>query len=215
MFMYRLKRHVALSICLAICLAIQSGCQPESELNSVDQSATDSKIDSQQLAGTTTPSVAKSANVAGDSTNPSTNSNESQADQLPSGASAAPSEDVELANKSNEVAPTTKPVESPPNSSDATNVVQPDSPEFANAYFEAPFRLMVNDDLLNTRAKKMYPSPGMYDVDNDGQQELVVGDIFGSMLVYENTNSGKGDPVWSDFYPLNAADGKPIKVSNW
>lgn len=88
-------------------------------------------------------------------------------------------------------------------------------PKFTNAYFEAPLRLMVDDQPLNSLAKQMYPSPAMYDVDNDGQQELIVGDIFGRLNVYENKNEGDGDPVWNKHYALKSADGENIKVSNW
>lgn len=88
--------------------------------------------------------------------------------------------------------------------------VAPQSP------FEPPTRLMVGDVPVNVAAKQMYPSPAFYDVDSDGQEELVVGDIFGTLNVYENTNtSGKGDPVWAKHSPLKTADGEKIKVSNW
>ncbi|MCO6457768.1 MAG: hypothetical protein J5I93_20885 [Pirellulaceae bacterium] len=87
---------------------------------------------------------------------------------------------------------------------------------FDNAFFEAPVRLMVGDQPLNAQAAQMYPSPAMYDVDADGQMELVVGDIFGSLNVYENQNrTGQGDPVWSQHRTLKTARGEPIKVSNW
>ncbi len=83
-------------------------------------------------------------------------------------------------------------------------------------YFDVPVLVMVGDRPLNTSAGQMYPSPAVYDVDSDGQVELVVGDIFGSLNVYENQNdSGKGDPVWSQHVPLKSADGEPVKVSNW
>lgn len=81
--------------------------------------------------------------------------------------------------------------------------------------FEAPFRLKVGDQLLNNAARQMYPSPAMLDVDRDGQLELVVGDIFGSLNVYENLSDGKSDPVWSSHIPLKLSDGAKIKVSNW
>ena len=87
---------------------------------------------------------------------------------------------------------------------------------FTNKYFEAPVRLMVGEQPLNRAAKQMYPSPAMFDIDNDGHVELVVGDIFGTLNVYENKNvSGKGDPIWSSHTPLKTAKGKKIKVSNW
>lgn len=96
-----------------------------------------------------------------------------------------------------------------------TEVDAEPAPEFVNANFEAPFRLMVAGAPLNTVARQMYPSPAMYDVDNDGQTELIVGDIFGSLNVYENQNPDAGDPVWSKHYALKTADGESIKVSNW
>jgi hypothetical protein len=56
----------------------------------------------------------------------------------------------------------------------------------------------------------------MFDVDNDGEVELVVGDIFGSLNVYENENeTGAGDPVWAKHVALTNTEGKAIKVSNW
>ena len=82
--------------------------------------------------------------------------------------------------------------------------------------FATPELLMVAGKPLNSAAKQMYPSPAIFDVDNDGKMELVVGDIFGSLNIYENQNlSGQGDPVWSEYTPLKSIDNKPIKVSNW
>ena len=86
---------------------------------------------------------------------------------------------------------------------------------FSNKHFESATRLMVGEEPLNIGARQMYPSPAMFDVDGDGQNELIVGDIFGSLNVYENENDGNGDPVWSKFKPLKSADGEKIKVSNW
>ena len=82
-------------------------------------------------------------------------------------------------------------------------------------FFEAPFRLKVGDQLLNNDARQMYPSPAMLDIDQDGQLELVVGDIFGSLNVYKNLSDAKSDPVWSSHIPLKLSDGVKVKVSNW
>ena len=89
------------------------------------------------------------------------------------------------------------------------------SAAIAETKFEHPVRLMVGDEPMNTSARQMYPSPAWYDVDNDGKVELVVGDISGSINVYENSNDGKGDPVWEKHKPLESADGERIRVSNW
>ncbi len=86
---------------------------------------------------------------------------------------------------------------------------------FSNRHFSSVTQLMVGEKPLNTKARQMYPSPAMFDVDNDGQDELIVGDIFGSLNVYENENEGNGDPVWSEFTSLKSTDGDKIKVSNW
>ncbi len=89
-------------------------------------------------------------------------------------------------------------------------------PAFENKFFDAPVRLMVGKEPLNLQASQMYPSPAMFDVDNDGDVELVVGDIFGSLNVYENENAtGKGDPVWAKHVALANGEKKAIKVSNW
>ena len=91
-----------------------------------------------------------------------------------------------------------------------------DGVEFKSEVFEAPEMIMVGRQPLNVEAKQMYPSPVMMDLDNDNRIELVVGDIFGSLNIYENQNeSATGDPVWSKHVRLESTDGQPIKVSNW
>lgn len=88
--------------------------------------------------------------------------------------------------------------------------------KFEHPLFSAPTMLMVGDKPLNVAAAQMYPSPAIYDVDNDGKDELIVGDIFGSLNIYENAAEwGHGDPVWEEHRALESADGEPIRVSNW
>ncbi len=85
-----------------------------------------------------------------------------------------------------------------------------------NQIFDAPEMIMVGELPLNTKASQMYPSPVMFDIDNDNRSELIVGDIFGSLNIYENQNeSSTGEPVWSNHVRLESTDGQPIKVSNW
>ena len=64
--------------------------------------------------------------------------------------------------------------------------------------FEEPVFLKVGDSPMNEDGSMMYPSPAIFDVDNDGQDELVVGTIFGGVFACENENTGKGDPQWSE-----------------
>jgi len=84
--------------------------------------------------------------------------------------------------------------------------------DFSSEHFDAPIRLMVKDTPLNEAASQMYPSPAMFDIDGDEKLELVVGDIFGSLNVYENTNEGDGDPVWATHKGLKSCKGDAIEV---
>jgi hypothetical protein len=85
--------------------------------------------------------------------------------------------------------------------------------EFNNPTFEAPIMLMAGDEPM--KAGYSYPSPAVFDVDNDGDDEMVLGEIMGSVSYCENENKSGGDPVWSAVAPLLAADGKPLELNNW
>lgn len=93
----------------------------------------------------------------------------------------------------------------------------PEPPKFENELFDAPIRLMVGNDPLNVAARQKFPSPAMYDVDHDGQLELVVGDISGHINFYENENENDSEagPKWAAHEPLKSNDGEPIRVHNW
>ena len=136
--------------------------------------------------------------------------------QLGCGTKTNQPEIAKVEKKATPESPATKKAIEPPTDPIAkTETAAKAPPEFVNATFEAPFRLMVGDSPVNTAAKQMYPSPAMFDVDNDGQSELIVGDIFGGLNVYENQNDGDGDPIWSSHTALTSTDGEAIKVSNW
>lgn len=81
--------------------------------------------------------------------------------------------------------------------------------------FEAPVCLKVGDDPINQTGRLMYPSPAIFDVDNDGQDELVIGTIFGRLVFSKNTNASAGDPVWSEPEPIETTEGEPLKLNNW
>jgi len=81
---------------------------------------------------------------------------------------------------------------------------------------DRPIRISVNDAPLNSKAKKMFPSPAVFDVDGDGSKELVIGDLMGGVGVYANLNtSGAGEPVWGPRKPLYDSKGDPIVTANW
>ncbi len=84
----------------------------------------------------------------------------------------------------------------------------------ADSFFEAPIQLTVDDVPINTKEKLLYPTPVLFDVDGDQQAELVIGDLWGHLHVYENQSKPGEAPRWKGPKKLQA-DGKDLKVSNW
>ncbi len=92
----------------------------------------------------------------------------------------------------------------------------PEKEQTDPSIFESPVRINADGVPLNSVAKTMFPSPAIFDVDGDGQAELVIGSLMGSVGVYENLNtSGTGDPAWGKHESLRGADGSQIRTSNW
>ncbi len=85
--------------------------------------------------------------------------------------------------------------------------------EFTNAVFESPTIVKFGGDENYKHTR--YPSPALFDVDNDGANELVLGDLFGKLVACENENPGKGDPVWSEPEAIKSADGVALNMENW
>lgn len=81
--------------------------------------------------------------------------------------------------------------------------------------FEEPVLLTVGDAPLNAEDKMMYPSPALFDVDNDGQDELVIGTIYGEVFACKNSNHGVGDPEWEAPQAVKMVDGEALKLHNW
>jgi flavin reductase (DIM6/NTAB) family NADH-FMN oxidoreductase RutF len=81
--------------------------------------------------------------------------------------------------------------------------------------FGEPELLYVGDKPMNADGGMMYPSPAIFDFDNDGQAELVIGTIFGAVYSCENANKGSGDPVWEEPVQVRTADNEPLKLNNW
>ena len=99
---------------------------------------------------------------------------------------------------------------------ETVSIALPGADAASGSVFDEPLRLMVDGAPLNAAAKERFPSPAIFDVDGDGQAELVIGGLMGSMGFYENLNaSGTGEPVWGKKQRLNGADGQPIRASNW
>ena len=99
-------------------------------------------------------------------------------------------------------------------SSMAAEVAAPEGEfNFVNSVFEAPVMLMAGDRPMN--AGHSYPSPAIIDIDGDGDDEMVLGEIMGTVSFCENENKSGGDPKWSAVSPVLMADRKPLKLNNW
>ncbi len=59
----------------------------------------------------------------------------------------------------------------------------------------------------------LYPSPTIFDVDGDGADELMIGEIFGSITISERATGE--DPLAWDKAKKMMTGGKPIKLNNW
>ncbi len=79
--------------------------------------------------------------------------------------------------------------------------------------FEDPVRLLSAGELLNEVEQMPYPSPVVFDVDRDGERELVVGDLWGRIWIYEDQAS-PGDLAWGPARKLEV-DGEELRVPNW
>ncbi len=78
--------------------------------------------------------------------------------------------------------------------------------------FAAPVRLRAGDQPMGEG--RLYPSPALIDLDGDGVAEMIIGDLFGKLTVSKRI-PGEDSTVWSEPQPLEGADGKPLKFSNW
>lgn len=88
--------------------------------------------------------------------------------------------------------------------------VRIENPPEATDLFEKPVRIMAVE-----KSRTRFKSPAVFDIDDDGRDELFVGSLMGSIDIYKNTNTeSKGDPVWVPGKPLEGADGA-IRTSNW
>lgn len=97
------------------------------------------------------------------------------------------------------------------------------APKFV-AKFDAPVRLKSGEADMGafvkvgeTDRKRHYPSPGFHDVNGDGHQDIVLGDLFGYVTVsLRNPSIDPGQPgAWGAEDTLKDVDGKDLKFHNW
>ncbi|MAG58102.1 MAG: hypothetical protein CMJ83_17590 [Planctomycetes bacterium] len=89
-------------------------------------------------------------------------------------------------------------------------LVAPGVAQDGQARFAAPKRIQAGDAFMGEG--RLYPSPALHDVNGDGQQDIVVGDLFGRVTVAQGSKSAA---TFGPDKPLNDRDGKPLKFHNW
>lgn len=78
--------------------------------------------------------------------------------------------------------------------------------------FAPPVRLMAADKGLGEN--RLFPSPVFHDINGDGLQDLVIGDLIGRLTVALRL-PGKGAPSYGAETKLMASDGKELDFHNW
>ena len=78
--------------------------------------------------------------------------------------------------------------------------------------FGDPTRLKAGDAFLGE--KRLFPSPVFHDINGDGLQDIVVGDLIGRMTVALR-KPGPGPAVYGAETKLMDVDGKQIDFHNW
>jgi len=75
-----------------------------------------------------------------------------------------------------------------------------------------PVRLSAGEALLGER--RLFPSPVYHDIDGDGLQDIVVGDLFGKLTVALR-KPGAGPAAYGAETKLLDVAGKEIDFHNW
>lgn len=92
------------------------------------------------------------------------------------------------------------------NNADATAQSAPDT------QFSAPTRLKAGDAFLGER--RLFPSPVFHDMNGDGLQDIVVGDLVGKLTVALR-KPGAGPASYGEETKLMDVEGKEIDFHNW
>jgi hypothetical protein len=78
--------------------------------------------------------------------------------------------------------------------------------------FHAPVRLTSQGSELAKGT--LYPSPRMHDLDGNGREELLIGDLFGNLKAAHADPAGS-QTSWLPPEPLRTVDGEIMKFDNW
>lgn len=82
----------------------------------------------------------------------------------------------------------------------------------AGPRFAPPRRIMAGEAFAGDR--RLYPSPAIHDVDQDGTPDLVIGDLPGRVTFAKGLREGQTLRFLTEA-PLKDAKGAPLKFKNW
>jgi hypothetical protein len=83
----------------------------------------------------------------------------------------------------------------------------------AGADFERPVRLKAGDQYIDTGQYTAHAGPLVADINNDGKNDLLVGNFGGHFQIYLNTSTNN-EPQYQD-KGLLTVDQQAVKVPNW
>ena len=78
---------------------------------------------------------------------------------------------------------------------------------------QEPVRLKAGGEYIDTGSCIAHSGPYLFDLDEDGKQDLLVGDFSGHIHFYKNTGSNEAPEYAAG--RLLEADGQAIEVPNW
>jgi hypothetical protein len=99
---------------------------------------------------------------------------------------------------------------------DAAAPTSPAAPAPVPAVFAPAVLIEAAGAPINADDDILFPSPVLLDVDADGADELVVGDLWGHLYVHERVAvEGSAERVWGARSELRHADGSNVQLPNW
>ncbi len=87
--------------------------------------------------------------------------------------------------------------------------IQEGSAALSTIRFADPIRVLAGGEPIGG----LYPSPRLYDIDRDGQAELVIGDLPGNIKFAEKV-PGTSLGTWGELQAFQTGDRK-LKFNNW
>lgn len=76
-----------------------------------------------------------------------------------------------------------------------------------------PVRLEAGGEIIDHGECVGHTGPYLFDLDEDGKQDLLVGDFSGHIHIYRNTGTSRA-PVYAQGRKLEV-DGEEVRIHNW